>query len=102
MQFSVWGGKNGTWDINSNTTDVKIEIKLDGNLFMKLFNNNKEMGHHKTLVNSSDDRLKENEELIENACETLSKLRPHLYDKKPDIENDDPTKWYKERGSIAQ
>ena len=24
MQFSVCGGKNGTWDIDSNTTDVKI------------------------------------------------------------------------------
>ena len=28
------------------------------------------------LTQSSDDRLKEHEELIENACETLSKLRP--------------------------
>ena len=44
---------------------------------------------------ASDDRLKENEELIENACETLSKLRPHLYDKKPEIDNDDHTAWYK-------
>ena len=51
---------------------------------------------------SSDDRLKENDELIENACETLSKLRPQIYDKKPDMENDDPTTWYKESASIAQ
>ena len=29
---------------------------------------------------SSDDRLKDNEELIESACETLSKLRPQTYD----------------------
>ena len=28
----------------------------------------------------------------------LSKLRPQLYDKKPDMENDDPTTWYKESG----
>ena len=39
---------------------------------------------------------------IESACETLSNLRPQLYDKKPDMENDDPTAWYKESGSIAQ
>ena len=39
---------------------------------------------------------------IENACETLPKLRPQLYGKKPDIENDDPTTWYKESGLIAQ
>ena len=57
---------------------------------------------YKPTVNPSDDRLKENEELIENACETLSKLRPQLYDKKPDMENDDPTTWHKERGLIAQ
>ena len=24
MQFSMWGGKNGIWDITSTTTDVKI------------------------------------------------------------------------------
>ena len=57
---------------------------------------------YKPTSNASDDRLKENEELIENACETLSKLRPQLYDKKPDMENDDPTTWYKESGLIAQ
>ena len=30
------------------------------------------------------------------------KLRPQLYDKKPDIENDDPTEWYKEGGLMAR
>ena len=25
MQFSVWGGKNCTWDIDPNTTDAEIE-----------------------------------------------------------------------------
>ena len=34
---------------------------------------------YKPTSNVSDDRLKENEELIENACETSSKLRPQLY-----------------------
>ena len=46
--------------------------------------------------------LKKMGELIENACETLSKLRPQMYDKKPGMENDDPTTWYKESGLIAQ
>ena len=31
---------------------------------------------------SSDDRLKDNEELIESACETLNKLKPQTYNKK--------------------
>ena len=69
---------------------------------MKFFNNNNEIRCYKTLIHSSDDILKEDEELIENACETLSKLRPQLYDKKPDMENDDPTKWCKESCLIAQ
>ena len=52
--------------------------------------------------NTSDDRLKDNEELIESACETLSKLKPQTYNKKPSIENDDPTTWIKESGLVAQ
>ena len=32
----------------------------------------------------------------------IKQLRPQLYDKKPDIDNDDPTAWYKESGIIAQ
>ena len=54
------------------------------------------------LTQSSDDRLRANEELIKHACETLSKLRPQLYDKESDMGNDDPTTWYKESGLIAQ
>ena len=69
---------------------------------MKFFNDNNNIIHYKPLVNSSDDGLKENEEIIENVCETLSKSRPQLYDKKPDIENEDPKSWYKEGGSITQ
>ena len=54
------------------------------------------------ISSTSDDRLKDNEELIESACETLSKLRPQTYDKTPSIENDDPTTWIKESGLLAQ
>ena len=57
---------------------------------------------YKTTSNVSDDRLKGNEEIIENACEALSKLRPQLYDKKPDIDNVGHTTWYKESGLIAR
>ena len=34
--------------------------------------------------------------------DTLSKVRPQLYDKKPNMEINDPTTWYKESGLIAQ
>ena len=57
---------------------------------------------YKPTTNASDDRLKENEVIIESACDTLSKLRLQLYDKKPDMENNDPTAWYKESGLIAR
>ena len=57
---------------------------------------------YKPTTSASDDRLKESEIIIENVCETLSKLRPQLYDKKPDMENNDPTTWYNESGLIAQ
>ena len=57
---------------------------------------------YKPLTQSSGDRHKENEIIIESACETLSKLRPQLYDKKPDMETDGPTIWYEESGFIAQ
>ena len=57
---------------------------------------------YKPTTNASDDRLKENAVIIKHAGETLSKLRPQLYDKKPDMENNDPTTWYNESGLIAR
>ena len=38
--------------------------------------------HTRNLANWSDDKLEEHDSFIENACETLSNLRPQLYDKK--------------------
>jgi hypothetical protein len=55
-----------------------------------------------TLTSSSDDRLKDNESLITNAMDTIMKLRPEIYDKKPDFASTDQSKWYKESGLIAQ
>jgi len=55
-----------------------------------------------TVTGASDDRLKENEVLVTNATETLMKLRPEIYDKKPDFVSTDPSTWQKETGLIAQ
>ena len=63
--------------------------------FFRLTNWNNEINFYKPTTGTSDDRLKENEIIITSACETLSKLGPQIYDKKPDMENDDPTTWYK-------
>lgn len=47
--------------------------------------------NYRSLANWRDDRLGENEEFIENACDTLFKLRLQIYDQKPDMDNDDLT-----------
>jgi hypothetical protein len=80
----------------NSTQGVKSYMRLSD------YNNNPYLQTFYPLNQSSDDRLKENEEFIENACETLSKLRPQIYDRKPDMENEDETTWYKESGLIAQ
>ena len=75
-----------------------ITVKDDSHMYC----GNDKVHVYKTTTNDSDDRLKENEVIIESVCETLSELRPQLYDKKPDINNDVPTTWYKESGLTAQ
>jgi hypothetical protein len=52
------------------------------------------------LMSTSDDRLKTTEKLIENASDTLIKLKPQTYQKKPAL--DDDLRTYFESGLIAQ
>jgi hypothetical protein len=102
-EISSINGYNSVWDFqNSTHWQAWSAIKVKGVKFMDFSYHDDLIVHYKSFANWSDDRLKENEQLIENACETLSKLRPQIYDKKPDMENDDPTTWYKESGLIAQ
>ena len=46
--------------------------------FFRLANWSNEINFYKPTTGTPDDRLKENEEIIENVCGTLSKLRPQL------------------------
>jgi hypothetical protein len=55
-----------------------------------------------TVTSASDDRLKENEVLVTNSTDTIMKLRPELYDKKPYFGSTDTSVWQKETGLIAQ
>ena len=59
-----------------------VYIDIHGTTFLRITSWNNEIIFYKPATGTSDDRLKENEEIIENACETLSKLRPQLYYKK--------------------
>lgn len=52
-----------------------------------------------TILNTSDDRLKDNEMRIENAISTLMNLTPEIYDKKSTFDGSD---YKKESGLIAQ
>jgi len=55
-----------------------------------------------SITANSDDRLKEDEELIINATDTIMKLRPEKYNKKPTFDSTDRATWQKESGLIAQ
>ena len=102
-EFKVSNGQDFVWDFqNPSNSNVWSTIKVKGVKLMGFSPNDNIIIHYKPFANWSDDRLKENAIFIEKACETLSKLRPQLYYKKPDMENDDPTTWYKESGLIAQ
>ena len=100
---SVRNGQDCVWDFqNPSNSNVWSTTKAKGVKLMDFSPNDNIITHYKPFANWSDDRLKDNEEIVENACETLPKLRPQLYDKRPDMENDDPTTLYKESGLIAQ
>ena len=96
---ALWNS-HGYVNLNTTNPDGLLLIATKGDIY--LYCGLHIIYFYKPTTNASDDKLKENEELIENACETLSKLKPQLYDKKPDMENNDPTTWYKESGLIAQ
>ena len=87
----IWGFQNGSH------TQAWSNIPVKGSSFMSFSHHGNIIIHTRDFASWSDDRLKENEILIENAYETLSELRPQLYDKKPDMGNDDPTTWYRKR-----
>jgi hypothetical protein len=56
----------------------------------------------RNTITNSDDRVKENETYIRDATDTLMKIKPQLYDKKPSIESTDTKEWFCEAGLIAQ
>ena len=91
--------------LNLQTTRVNggwVYHMVNGDNFLLSSGSGQFIKHFEQIVASSDDRLKENEVIIESACETLSTLRPQLYDKKPNMENTGSTTWIKESGLIAQ
>ena len=96
--FKINNGYNSFWDFqNGNHSQAWSNISIKGSSYMSPSHHDNIIIHTRIFVNWHDDRLKENGRCIENACETLSKPKPLLYDKKPDMDNDDPTTWHKKR-----
>ena len=89
-EFIAVNKDHGKLRFNTDYGHGTLYVGINNVNFFRLTNWNNETNFYKPLTQSSDDRLTGNEELIGNACEILSKLRPQLYDKKPDMENDDP------------
>jgi len=54
------------------------------------------------IVAPSDDRLKDNEEYIQNATDTILKLKPQIYDKRTTLDAGENTTTKRESGLIAQ
>ena len=117
-------GPNGTWGgsllvgatpskHHASTDGGKLAqiITTDGNIHIDPSHNHNTYLHHygggsvlfnNTIIHSSDDRLKSNEEIIQNATETLLKLNPQKYKKKPTLREDETREPYDDSGFMAQ
>ena len=73
---------HGKSSFNTDYAHGTLYVGINSSNFFRLNSSNNQINFYKPTTGTSDDRLKENEEIIENACETLSKPRPQLYDKK--------------------
>lgn len=98
-------GRMAYIEVNSTNTSMYFHLHPPtGSSSSKLFEFTAPLKVHGIVtangtVLSSDDRLKINEELIQNATNTLLKLRPQIYDKKEELNS---AKTKKESGLIVQ
>jgi len=109
-------GPNSTWseylNIGSGIPSIEAQVistngnlhldpKYGFNMYLCYFNGGSVLySSSATSVHSSDDRLKTEEKNIENAMETLNKLKPQTYMKSRNFENMDDVGF--EAGLIAQ
>tara|TARA_B110001450_G_C17622393_1_gene481768 strand:- start:71 stop:1561 length:1491 start_codon:yes stop_codon:yes gene_type:complete len=96
---------------NSGGEELAQMITTNGNIHLDPGRNRNTYFHHygggsvlfqSSIIHSSDDRLKSNEETIQNATETLLKLKPQKYKKKPTLREDEKREPYDDSGFMAQ
>ena len=76
QNLQVINGQNCVWNFqHPSNSNVWPTIKAKGAKFIDFSPNDNTTIHYKPFANWSDDRLKDNEGIVENACETLSKLK---------------------------
>tara|TARA_B100000927_G_C16407837_1_gene446079 strand:- start:593 stop:1153 length:561 start_codon:yes stop_codon:yes gene_type:complete len=85
-----------TGNVGIGTTSPTSKLYVDGSLY-----------YSSGGINGSDDRIKKNEVYITNALETISKLKPQIYDKYMTRDSSNNTlqltdEYIKESGLIAQ
>ena len=92
LRLAIQGGEkcrllsNGNFGIGTQNPSQRLNV--NGNIVCN------------QLTQTSDDRIKDNEEYIENALETIMKLRPQIYDKYDDLQKSGTPQ--REAGLITQ
>jgi len=82
---------------NNNDFRCYFRASVNGANSVSLISN---QGFFSNIATTSDDRIKNNEKLIENATETLLKLKPQIYDKMRDMSGNEL--FCEESGLISQ
>jgi len=87
----------------STNGNLHLDAGHSRDIFLNYYRGNSVLfGSTATAVHSSDDRLKTQEELIENATDTLMKLKPQKYLKKLRLSEEETRPPVVEAGLIAQ
>jgi hypothetical protein len=106
--LAVGAARNSTLPSNSEIAQC---ISTNGNLHLDAaagreiflnFYNGTDVRFGSTVIHSSDDRLKSEEELIVSATDTLLKLSPQKYKKAYTLREDESRESYTESGLMAQ
>jgi hypothetical protein len=92
--LSMYVDSNGLVGIGTKSTSHQLDVSGTINASSGIYSSG-------NIVHTSDDRLKINEKFIDNALETIMKIRPEIYDKLSSIGSTDETIRI-ESGLIAQ